>query len=172
MTSEEIFEIVERNFPGSTPSAFLSGTAWPETYKFLLIFYLGTPRRIWGTVGAKTIELNEILTHLKQGRYSAAIRNPRVGKSVFLLAVIDRELRKALFRLLGASLRDPRHLFAPVYIQCINIQQPNEILDGEVNLCDGCLNMMMHKGELIHSCQLDEYRLYGGMIREVRKAAG
>jgi hypothetical protein len=39
-----------------------------------------------------------------------------------------------------------------------------EVLRGEMNLCDGCVNMMMYRGELIPSCRLDEYRLFGSPL--------
>jgi hypothetical protein len=37
-------------------------------------------------------------------------------------------------------------------------------LDGQVNLCDSCLNMMVYRGKLINSCRLDEYRVFGTAI--------
>jgi hypothetical protein len=166
MTSEEIYEVVERAFPETRPAAYLSGTARPETHKFLIIFYLGSPRKIFGTAGARTVELNEVWTHFRKGRYMAGIARPRIGKRIFLLAGLDREVRKAFLRYLRSALGNPARLFDPLYIQCVNIQQPNEILDGEVNLCDGCLNQMAYNGRLIPSCQLDEYRLYGGPFME------
>ena len=52
-------------------------------------------------------------------------------------------------------------MFESVYTQTIHIQQPNEIYDGNVNLCDGCVNMMVSQGRLINSCRLDEYRMFG-----------
>jgi len=166
MTSEEIYEVVERAFPDTRPAAYLGGTARPETHKFLIILYLGSPHGVFGTVGPKTVEMNEGWTHLRTGRYMAGFARPRIGKRIFLLAGADREIRRALVRYLRAGLGRPARLFDPLYIQCVNIQQPNEILDGEINLCDGCLNQMAYHGELIPSCQLDEYRLYGGPITE------
>jgi hypothetical protein len=172
ITSEEIYEVVEKAFAETRPAAYLSGTARPETHKFLIVLYLGSPRKIYGTVGARTVELNEVWTHLRKGRYMAGFPKPKIGKKIFLLSGLDRDVRKTFFRYLGAGLKNPARLFDPLYIQCINIQQPNEILDGEVNLCDGCLNQMAYKGGLIPSCQLDEYRLYGGPFMEAAEAPG
>ena len=169
MTSNDIYEMIEKYFPGSNPSAYLSGTARPETYKFLIILNFGSPKRIFGTVGAKAVELNEFLFHLRKGRYTAGFKNPKIGRKVFFLSLFDKEIKRAFLRYLGASLRNPARLFDKIYIQCINIQQPNEMLDGEINLCDGCLNQMVHKGEMIPSCKLDEYRLFGGPIIEIKR---
>ncbi len=168
MTSSDIYELIEKYFPGSNPSAYLSGTARPETYKFLIILNLGSPKRIFGTVGAKAVELNEFLFHLRKGRYTAGFKNPKVGRKIFFLFPFDKEIRRSFLRYLSASLRNPVRLFDKIYIQCVNIQQPNEMLDGEINLCDGCLNQMVYKGEMIPSCKLDEYRLFGGPIIEVK----
>jgi hypothetical protein len=167
MTSEEIYEVVEEHFPHSRPAAYLSGTAKPDTYKFLIILYLGSPKRTYGVVGAKSVELDTALFHLRRGRYNAGINNPKIGRKVFFLSLLDKEIRKAFGRYLGYVLKNPICLFDRIYIQCINIQQPNEILDGEINLCDGCLNQMAYEGELIPSCKLDEYRLFGGPIVEI-----
>ena len=168
ITSEEIYEVIERQFPGSNPAAYLSGTARPETYKFLILLFLGSPYMTYGVAGGKAVELNEALTHLRKGQYIAGFPNPQIGKRVFFLALVDTEIRRALGRFLGAALKNPSRLLDRIYIQCINIQQPNEILDGEANLCDGCLNQMAYRGELIPSCLLDEYRLFGGPIVEVK----
>lgn len=70
-------------------------------------------------------------------------------------------------RFVGAAVKNPALIFEPVFLQCINIQQPSEIIDGEINLCDDCLNQMTYGGELILSYKLGEYRLYGGPLYEV-----
>jgi len=87
-----------------------------------------------------------------------------VGKKIFILSLLDRKVRKAFVNFLKAFIRNPSRIFDGIYVQCINLQQPNEIIKGKKNLCDGCLNMMIYKGELINSCQLDEYRLFGGPV--------
>lgn len=43
-----------------------------------------------------------------------------------------------------------------------------EIVNGEINLCDGCLNQMVYKDRIINSCQLDEYRMYGEPLIPIR----
>lgn len=167
MTSDEIYDVIRTNYPMLRASAYLSGTAWPETTKFLIILPVGSPKAIYGVLGGKAVEVNEIYHHLKTGHFAAGPEDNRVGKKVFALSLFDRESRKALFRFVGKAARAPRRLFEPVFLSCINVQQPNELLEGEVNLCDGCLNQMVYRGELIPSCKLDEYRLYGGPLYEI-----
>ena len=167
LTSEEVYETVAARFPDFVPAACLTGTARPDTYKFLITLYLGSLNGVYGAVGAKAVELNEVWLHLRHGRYLAGVRDPVVGKRMFLLSVLDRGTRRAFLRFLAAAVKAPGRLADRISIQCINIQQPNEILDGETNLCDGCLNQMVYRGEMIPSCKLDEYRLFGGPIVEV-----
>jgi hypothetical protein len=171
LTSDEIYETVQNARPELRASAYLSGTAFTETTKFLVILPVGSPGRTYGVIGGKSVEVNEVLHHLRKGRYVAGPVNSRVGKRIFILGLFDREIRKALRRFTGAVSRNPALLVKPVFVQCINIQQPNEIIDGEVNLCDGCINQMVYHGELIPSCKYDEYRLYGGPIIEITPEA-
>jgi len=167
ISSDEIFEVFQKRFPDTHPSAYLNGTTAPETYKYLIILNLGSKNGIYGIVGAKTVELTQILYHLFKGRYSASSKNFHVRKRVFLLAPLDKELRKGLGKFLKTLLQNPLRLFDRVWVQTINIQQPREIQNGETNLCDGCLNQMLYKGKLISSCTLDEYRMFGGLVTAV-----
>ena len=96
-------------------------------------------------------------------KYDATV--PGFGKMVFFMAFFDREIRKTLQPLFKCrNLKIQSRLFEKIYIQSLVIQQPFEVIDGELNLCDGCINLMPYKGEMINSCRLDEYRLLGGPI--------
>ena len=98
------------------------------------------------------------------------VRNAKSGKKRFLMAAVDPVVRQALRRFAGAALKNPRRLLEDIYIQSISLQQPNEMVDGQVNLCGGCPNMMVWQGGLIPSCRLDEYRMFGGPMTPVRRA--
>lgn len=167
ITTDEMFEILDNHFSDFQPCAYLNGTAWQETYKFLMMAHIGDKNKIYGVLGAKTVELAQFLHHLVKGKYSASLGNPKIGKKIFVLSLLDRELRKSFFRFLKEFLRNPLKIFNSIYIQFINLQQPNEVFKGEMNLCDGCVNMMIYNGELINSCKLDEYRMFGGPIQPV-----
>jgi len=164
ITAEEIFEIIESRFPGSHPAAYLNGAAVPESFKVLIIPYLGSKRRIFGNVGSKTIEFSQVMHHLFKGRYYLGLKKLVTGKKIFLMSVADPEVRKAFRSWLQTGLRNPLSFFDPLYVQTIQIQQPKEVLDGETNTCDGCLNQMIYGDKIINSCRLDEYRLYGGPL--------
>jgi len=164
ISTDEMFEIVENHFREFRPCAYLSGTLAPETYKFLITINVGLKGRLYGFMGAKSIELVQNFYHLYKGRYCLFFRNPKAGKKIFLLSLFDPEIRKAFMNYLNAVLKNPFRVFDRIYVQSISLQQPNEYLNGGANLCDGCVNMMMYKGKLINSCRLDEYRMFGGLV--------
>jgi organic radical activating enzyme len=162
--SDDIYDIIEQNFPDSNPCAYLNGSPDPFTFKFLIISYIGSKKGIYGTVGAKTIELTQILHHLIKNRYSASVKNLKVGRKIFLCSFFDRQIRRSFAKYLLSLSKNPFSILNQIYVQTINIQQPKEILNGETNLCEGCLNQMIYRDKLINSCRLDEYRLFGGPL--------
>jgi organic radical activating enzyme len=164
ITTVEMCELIQKRFPDFEPGTYLNGTAVPDTYKFLAAVHIGSRGGIYGTMGPRAVETVQTGYHLFRRKYFDFLRSPVAGKRVFLLSVLDRRVRRALGRYAKAALINPRRLFEQIMVQTISLQQPNEILNGEANLCEGCLNMMIHNGELIRSCRLDEYRMFGAPV--------
>jgi uncharacterized Fe-S cluster-containing radical SAM superfamily protein len=164
VTTDEMHAVLRDHEPGYRACAYLSGTAAPETSKFLIAVRVGSARELYGYLGPRTLELLQSTHHAVKGRYPAFLRNPRVGKKVFLMSLVDRSVRTAAARYAAACARNPVRLGEAIFTQSISLQQPNEVLDGAVNLCDGCLNLMLWKGRLIPSCRLDEYRIFGDEV--------
>jgi pyruvate-formate lyase-activating enzyme len=164
VTTEAMLEVLQEHDPGYRPCTYLSGTTAPETHKFLVTVQVGSERGVYGYLGCRTLEFLQAGYHLARGRYPAFLRKTRVGRKLFLMGVLDREVRRAARQYAKAAAKDPRRWVEGIYTQSISLQQPNEILRGEANLCDGCLNMMLHEGRLIPSCRLDEYRLFGNQV--------
>jgi hypothetical protein len=123
-------------------------------------------------LGARTAECVQIAHHLFKGRYCAFLGKPKVGRRLFIMSLVDRRVRDTAGRFLSSVLKNPLRMFDSLYVQSISLQQPNEIVDGQANLCDGCLNMMMHGDQLIPSCRLDEYRLFGDAVIPVLQGQG
>ena len=171
ITSDEMFELVRNTHAGLRPCAFLNGTADPSTNKFLVMVPIGCREEIYGVCGARAVEISQSLHHLFTGRYTSLVRTPRPSKAVFLVSPLDKEVRQAFRRFLAASVRHPTRLFRKVHVQCINLVQPTEILGDEKNFCDGCINLMPWKGTMVHSCVLDEYRMYGAPIKAIKETA-
>jgi len=168
ITIEEMLKIIHKHFPMLYPCAYLNGTAVHETFKFIVAVNIGTDRHFLGNMGKNTIELVQMFYHLFNGRYFAFLRKSKIGLKIFLLMFFDPFIRKAFFRFLHFLIRNPLSLFDAICVQSIHFQQPNEVINGKVNLCDDCVNMMAYKGELINSCRLDEYRIFGEPLTIVK----
>ena len=167
ITSEDMFWRIKKYFPDLNPCAYLGGTTSPETYKYLVTVLVGSKKNVYGVLGPKTVELVQIFYHLFKRRYCSFLRNPKAGKKLFLLSPFDREVRHSFANFLRLCARNPLRAFEGLYTQTLHLQQPNEIYNGDINLCDGCANMMVHNDRLIHSCTLDEYRLFGKPLKAV-----
>ncbi len=163
ISSEDIFNRLNDELDYVYPTAYLHGTMKADTFKLVTTSNIGSKRQIYGQTGPKTMELYQVFYHLFHRRYDANV--PQIGKSIFFMSFFDSQIRKTLSRYLKASLKNPLRLFERIHIQSLVIQQPFEIIDGELNLCDGCINLMPYKGEMINSCRLDEYRILGGPIK-------
>jgi len=164
ISSDEMLETISNQFPDFHACAYLNGTTAPEANKFLIIIHIGSKGKIYGGLGAKGVELAQVFYHFFKRRYCLFSRNQNVGKKIFGLFPFDREVRKAFLNFLLGLSRNPLRMFYKIYVQPVVLEQPLEIMDGKINLCDGCVNTMVYKGKLINSCRLDEYRLYGAPI--------
>lgn len=173
LTTNAMYEVLQGYDPRYQAAAYLPGTSAPHTFKFLVTVQVGSAGEMLGCLGPRTMECVQAFHHFFTGRYCSFLRQAKVGRKLFLMALVDRNVGKAAARFVRSVFKDPRRLFAGIYVQSISLQQPNEMLDGEANLCDGCLNMMLHENRLIPSCRLDEYRIFGGpLVPAMRCAIG
>jgi hypothetical protein len=172
ITSELMLDTIRARFPGISPCAYIGGTAAPETNKYLVSVNVGTQKNIYGAVGPKSVELNQVLTHIIKGKYATGARRPQVGRKVFLLSLFDPAVKRSFGRFLKASFKNPAAFFEKIYTQPLALEQPIELIEGETNMCDGCINMMIYRGRLIPSCRLDEYRLFGTAMVPQKIQAG
>jgi hypothetical protein len=168
LTADGILARIRERFPSISPCGYLNGSAFPETNKYLVSVVVGSPRHLYGSLGARALEVIQIATHLAQGRYVAITKTAKVGRRIFLLAALDPVVGKAFARFLRVLFVRPWQAFDRVYIQPIAIEQPLELIDGEPNVCDDCINMMVYRGRLIPSCRVEEYRTFGGAITSQR----
>jgi hypothetical protein len=167
ISSLDILEKLSSDLDYIYPSAYLKGTTRPNTFKLITINNIGSRQKTYGAIGEKTMKIYQDIYYKLHHKYDATV--PGFGKMVFFMAFFDREIRKALGHYLGAAIKNPSRLFEKIFVQSLVIQQPFEVIEGELNLCDGCINLMPYKGEMINSCRLDEYRLLGGPIKYDQK---
>ncbi len=172
--STEIVAEIRKRFPDFAPAAYLNGTDRPDTFKWLLSGRLGTPERIYGYVGPRSMELAQVWHHLTTGRY-LAYSEPRAlghGRSMLLLAPLDRRLRRIARRYARAVAARPGRAAEPLRFQSVMVIQPADIYeDGHQNMCDGCPDMTVWNGRLVWSCRLEEPEKFGDFVQMVPRAA-
>jgi hypothetical protein len=158
--ANEIVELLRKNDPEFDPCSYLNGSEKPDSFKWLLTGRLGTKDRIYGYMGKKSMEIVQTFNHLLFGKY-LSYTTPRMtasGKSLLLLGLFDRKLRKTMMRFL----LNPFNIFRKLHYQSVMIIQPVDVLqDGRQNMCDGCPDMTVWNGKLVWSCRLEEQLQYG-----------
>jgi hypothetical protein len=160
LTSEDILAKVQERFPVISPCGYLNGNALPETNKYLVSVVVGSNRHTYGSLGARALEIIQVGAHLVKGRYVSITKKTKVGRKIFLLAALDPAVRRALSQFVKVLISRPLHAFEKIYILPIAIEQPLELIDGELNICDDCINMMVFQNRLIPSCRVEEYRTF------------
>ena len=171
VTSPEVYQIIQDNFPEYDASCYLGGTLRHDSFKWLAAAWFGTKKKMFGSAGKRTMEIAQAGHHAFTGTYLAYLREAKVGAKVFLGGVVDKSLRKAGQSWLKHVISHPGQLFEPVYVQSIGIIQAPDILpDGRADMCDSCPDMTVWDGKLVNSCRMDEYRLFGGMVNVLDKA--
>lgn len=164
ITADEILGSIQQRFPAVSPSGYLNGSAFPGTNKYLVSVVVGSKGHTYGSLGARSLEAIQVVSHMVKGRYVSITKKTRVGRKIFLMGLLDPAIRKTFVRFLKTMGLGPWHLFDRIYIQPIAIEQPIEIIEGEANICDDCINMMVYKDRLIPSCRIEEYRAFGGPL--------
>jgi len=173
VTTDDMYRVLQEHDRFFRAAVYLPGTTAPQTTKFLVAIQVGAPSHLYGYLGPRTVEAVQVAHHFWTGRYVDFLRSARAGKKTFLMAALDPYVWRALKTFAGAASRNPRRLLDDIYLQTIALQQPNEVVNGQINSCGGCPNMMAWQGELIPACRLDEYRMFGGpMVPVMRTAVG
>ncbi len=166
--AQEIVELIRNEYPDFDPCAYLNGSEKPDSFKWLLAGRLGTPKKIYGYMGKKSMEFIQTIHHLLFDRYLAYSKPKltRKGKSMLLLGLIDKKMRKT-FR---SFYKNPLNLFRRLHYQSVMIIQPVDFLeDGRQNMCDGCPDITVWNGQLVWSCRMEEQLKFGFNVRTYPK---
>ncbi|HZY44301.1 MAG TPA: radical SAM protein [Anaerolineae bacterium] len=170
ITSYEVHDLIKENNPNFDAAGYLGGTWKIDSIKWLAGAMIGNKHQMYGSIGPKTMELAQTGHHLFKGRYLAYLSDGKVGGKIFWLSAFDRKVRSAYKNFWGDVLRHPTRLFNPIYLQTIGvIQAPDIMADGTADMCDSCPDMTYWNGELVNSCRMDEYRLFGGFVTVVNR---
>jgi len=166
--AEEIYELIKNEYPDFDSCAYLNGSEKPDSFKWLLSGRLGTKDKIYGYMGKKSMEIIQTFHHLLFDRYLAysTPKMTRKGKSMLLLGLFDKSLKKTFFNFI----KNPLNLFKRLHYQSVMIIQPVDFLeDGRQSMCDGCPDITVWNGQLIWSCRMEEQLKYGHNIRSYPK---
>jgi organic radical activating enzyme len=173
LDAARVHDVIKKVLPAYDACAYLGGTARHDTYKWLVGCSVAAPGAAFGALGARSMELTQLLHHLWYGTYVSYRAKSAAHAPVFLIGAFDAQMRRAASRWLGWVARNPLRLFRRIHLQSIVIVQPPDVLpDGSIDMCDSCPDMTVHEGELVNSCRLDEYRLLGGMRATLPSASG
>lgn len=165
LTSADVYETLRAELSHYDACSYLGGSQAHDSIKWLIGVQVGRKGKMYGAIGPRTMEAAQVWHHFVRGTYLTYLRTNRAGKKVFSLSLIDPKIRETTRAWLGDVVRNPLRLFQPVYTQSIGIVQAPDILpDGRADMCDSCPDMAVYDGKLVHSCRMDEFRLYGTYV--------
>jgi organic radical activating enzyme len=170
--ASELYEEVKKVLPDYKFNSFLGGTVLSDSTKWVLGTHIANKKESFGCTGASTMEFLQNGHHFIRGKYLAYTRPSlnKNGRAMFLLGLIDKEIRKASRRYLLSLFKNPFKIFYPIYAQSISVVQPIDILpNGEADICDGCPNKTYWNDRLVSACRLEEYMLYGTHFSMIAK---
>jgi hypothetical protein len=160
---DDLYGVIRDAFPHYQAASYLGGTKTASSVKWLVGTAICCNEDVIGCVAPKTVEVVQTVHHLRRGRYYAGGRG-HAGKGILWMAAVDRRVRRALLSLL----RRPSRLFGKIHALTLSVIEPNTLLpDGDYEMCDSCPDMTYYEGRLVHSCRLDEYRMYGALAKPV-----
>ena len=161
----EVYAKVKEHFPDYDAATYLGGSVNHDTYKWLIgNIIVNSKGKTFGAYGKRTVEWIQSMYHLFTGSYMVYPKK-RIGKKLFLMAFLDKSVRKAFWKFMKYALVNPLRFFYPVNAFGIGIvQAPDMLPDGRIEMCDDCPDMCVFEGKLVNSCRLDEYRQYGELL--------
>lgn len=165
ITSADVYEKIKEGNPYYEPAAYLGGTQTHDAVKWMIGVQFGTKGQMYGSLGPRGMELVQSTYHFFRKHYLAYTRSNKLPKAAFLLSPLDSSLGAAHRRYWADIVRKPVRFFQRMYTQSIAVIQAPDILpDGRQDMCDSCPDMTIWDGKLVHSCRLDEWRLYGNYV--------
>lgn len=172
LTSTDVYNKIKEHFPHYETSAYMGGSQTEDKITWLVSAQLGTTHKMYGSVGKKVMELFQSIHHLQHGTYVIYSPSNKIPKIAFLMSLFDKGVRATSGAFWREALRHPAEFFRPLYVQSIGIiQGPDLLADGRIDMCESCPDMTVWNGRLVHSCRLDEWRLYGNYINAQPKPA-
>lgn len=165
ITSAHVYEKIKEVHPHYEPAAFLGGTQTHTRATWVSAVQVGSKKKMYGSIGKKLMELVQQGYHFFNGTYLIYQNSNKLTKFAFIGSLLDKGIRQAHGKYWRHILRNPMMFFGGIYWQSIGIVQGPDLLDdGRMDMCESCPDMTVWNGKLVHSCRMDEWRLYGGYV--------
>lgn len=174
LTSLALYSQVKKVIPDFKLCAYLGGTVYSHSLKWAIGCRIGSTKKTYGNLGAKSMEFIQNTHHALTRRFLSFTKPSlnRKAKIMLLLGLFDSEVRKAARNYLRAVIQNPVHLIKRLYVQNIVVEQPVDILpNGEADMTDGYPDMTIWEDRLVQNCFLEFYLKYGGLVRVVPKSS-
>jgi len=168
LKAQDAVNVIREFEPGYMPSAYLNGTCDPASFKWLLSVRMAQGNKTYGFVSPNFQKIVQNVTHYIKGKW-LSYSSPKMGEAgrmvMVLFSLFDKQMRKIFFNYIRENLLSPWNFLKKVHFQGFMIIQPIDFLeDGRQNMCDGCPDITVHKGELYWSCRLEEIKEYGAFL--------
>lgn len=164
---EDLTHKVAQHIPDIEYASYLNGTLSTDTIKWLQSPMIVFNKKIIGYAGAKFIEFFQVIHHLFKGKYGykfGADRSYFNFFQVLFLSIFLKNFRKIALRYFVEILKNPLNLFKLATLQLICFIVPPGVVNGKVEICEGCPDAILYNGELVPSCALEEIKKYGHLI--------
>jgi pyruvate-formate lyase-activating enzyme len=162
--AEDLCKQVQKTIPGIRYAAYLGSKLEVDGIKWLQSPMIIMNKKILGYTGPKFVESFQMLHHLLKGKYAYKFGKGRSYLNfiqILLLSIFFSDFRAVALNFLKEIFRNPINLFRRSTIQLICYIIPPGFVNGLRDECDGCPDAMLFEGQLVPSCGLEEYKLYG-----------
>lgn len=163
----DLTEEVARHIPGIEYASFLNGTLSTHSIKWLQSPMIVLNQKIIGYAGPSFIEFFQMTHHMIHGKYAYKFGKDRSYLNylqVLLLSLFFRSFRKTARGYTRAIILNPLNLFRRATLQLLCYIVPPGVVNGKVEICEGCPDAILYQGELVPSCALEEIKKYGHLI--------
>lgn len=167
---EDLDREVERVIPNIQYSSFLGGTIQKDSIKWLQSAMVILNGKKIGYAGPAFIEFFQMFHHFFKGKYAYKFGKDRSYLNlfaVFLLSIVFKNFRTIFKNYLLEILKNPNSLLKRATIQLICYIIPPGNVNGYVEICEGCPDAILYKGNLVPSCGLEEIKKYGHLLNNI-----
>jgi MoaA/NifB/PqqE/SkfB family radical SAM enzyme len=167
VTLEDLTNEVAKHIPDIEYASFLNGTLSTRSIKWLQSPIVILDKKIIGYAGPSFVEFFQMSHHLLKGNYAYKFGKDRSYLNilqVLLLSLVFKNFRIIARRYTGSIIRNPLNLFRRATLQLLCFIIPPGVVNGKVEICEGCPDAILFNGELVPSCALEEIKKYGHLI--------